>query len=189
LLAPLPKRHYSGDRPITVSWLKGGSAVETGLDDKLISIQSAVTLTGRSERTLWRWIADGTLIRATEDAPNGKTMVYLASIRPHISIPMESEDFDLIVRADKGNAEAQNDLGLLFLSNGQPEKALYWLNLAAEQNYADAMHWLGRCYIDGTGVARDDNLGTMWLSKAAAYGHMISQAQMQTMRESLVGKR
>lgn len=168
-------------------WLGASSTGQQELNNKVISIQSAVTLTGRSERTLWRWIADGTLIRARE-AANGKTMLHIESVRPHISIPVEKEEMELIVRADRGDAEAQNDLGLMFLAHLEPERALYWLKLAADQNYADAMHWLGRCYIDGNGVARDDNLGIMWLSKAAAHGHAISREQMQTMRNRFTGQ-
>lgn len=155
-----------------------------------ISLSSLPTLTERSERTLWRWIAEGTLTRAME-APtdnHDKAMVQLDSVKPHLCIPFEPEDFDLLVNADAGDAESQNDLALIFLANGKPKNAIYWLNLAAEQGYADAMHWLARCHLDGNGVAQDDNLGIMWLAKAAAHDHAISRAQMQLMREKALGK-
>ena len=45
------------------------------------------------------------------------------------------------------------------------------------------MHWLARCYLDGNGVAPDEYLGLMWLSRAAAHGHLISQGQLQAMRD------
>ena len=45
------------------------------------------------------------------------------------------------------------------------------------------MHWLARCYLDGNGVAPDVHLGLMWLSRAAAHGHLISQGQLQVMRD------
>ena len=152
-----------------------------------ISLLSLPTLTDRSERTLWRWIADGTLIRATEDkADQDKSMVQLDSVKPHLCIPVEPDDFDLIVKADAGDAESQNDLALLFLANGKPKNAIYWLSLAAEQDYADAMHWLARCHLDGNGVPQDDNLGMMWLAKSAAHGHPISQGQMQAIREKVI---
>lgn len=153
---------------------------------QLISIISATTLTNRSERTLWRWIADGTLKRGPDDAAHGRTTVHLDSVKPYLCLPVGAEDWDLIISADVGNAEAQNDLALLFLSHGKPESAIYWLDLAAKQDYADAMHWMGRCYIEGKGLPKDENLGIMWLSKAAAHGHVISQAQMQAMRDSFV---
>ena len=155
---------------------------------QLLSLASLVTLTGRSERTLWRWIADGTLVRADSNAERDKTMVHLDSAKPYFSLPLASEEVGLLINADAGNSEAQNDVALLFLSHGKPESAIYWLNLAAEQGYADAMHWIGRCHIDGNGLPQDENLGIMWLAKAAAHGHLISQEQMQVMRAKFIGK-
>lgn len=108
-------------------------------------------------------------------------MVNLDAIKFHACIPLEEDDGPLIQEADEGNAEAQNDLALLFLANSKPRAAIYWLELAAKQDYPDAMHWLGRCHIDGNGVFQDANLGMMWLAKAAAHGHAISQAQIQSM--------
>ncbi|MDB5770386.1 MAG: Sel1-like [Burkholderia sp.] len=156
---------------------------------RYVSLASTVSLTARSERTLWRWIADGTLTRSGDNAKYGKAMVQLESIIPYVCIQINTKDHDLIVNADNGDAEAQNDLALLFMSYAKPESAIYWLKLAADQNYADAMHWLGRCYIDGNGVARDENLGIMWLSKAAAHSHSISQVQMQSMRDSFTAQK
>ncbi len=148
---------------------------------QLISIASAITLTEWSESTFRRRIADGSLTRHFEPGPSGRAMVDLNVIKSHACIPVEEDDGPLILDADTGNAEAQNDLALLFLANNKPRGAIYWLELAAKQDYPDAMHWLGRCHIDGNGVLQDDNLGMMWLSKAAAHGHVVSQTQMKTM--------
>lgn len=155
---------------------------------QLISIASAITLTEWSESTFRRRIADGSLKREFESGPGGRAMVSLEAIRPHACIPLEDDDVPLIKDADSGNAEAQNDLALLFLANKKPRGAIYWLELAAKQEYPDAMHWLGRCHLDGNGTLQDDNLGMMWLAKAAARGHIVSQAQMQAMRDKFTGK-
>lgn len=149
---------------------------------KAISIATVATLIDQSERTLRRRIADGALSRVVEDGGN-RTMIPFDAICNQIVIPMEAEDFELISCADAGNAEAQNNLALLFLSNGKPEIAIYWLELAAKQDHTDAMHWLGRCHIEGTGVPKDEDLGIMWLAKAAAHGHVISKEQIQIMKE------
>jgi hypothetical protein len=154
---------------------------------QLISIASAITLTEWSESTFRRRIADGSLKREFETGPSGRAMVSFDAIKPHACIPLENEDFALIKDADSGNAEAQNDLALLFLAKHTPRGAIYWLELAARQEYPDAMHWLGRCHLDGNGVLQDDNLGMMWLAKAAARGHTISQVQMQAMRDRFTG--
>ena len=148
-----------------------------------ISLAAAVTLTERSERTLWRWIADGTIMRAPDNVA-GKTLIDLDSIKPYISIPLEPEDLDIVISADAcggGNVEAQNELALLFLANGKPKSAIYWLELAAGQGFADAMYWLGRCHIDGNGLPKNVDMGIMWLSKAAAHGHVISRCQMDAL--------
>jgi hypothetical protein len=149
-----------------------------------ISLAAAITLTEWSQSTFRRRIADGSVKRIMENGGNGRSMVYLDSIKSHISIPLGPEETALLASADAGNAEAQNDLALLFLSNGKIKSALYWLELAIKQNHADAMHWLGRCYIEGKGIAKDENLGMMWLSKSAAQGHVIAQGQMQAMRDA-----
>lgn len=150
---------------------------------KSVSISTAASLIGQSERTLRRRIANDCLRRAA-DSKASRTLISFDDIKSQIPIPLTSEDIELIFCADRGHAEAQNDLALLFLSHGKYRQAVHWLTLAAKQGYADAMHWLGRCYIDGSALAVDVNLGMMWLSKAAASGHTISQAQIQ----SIIGK-
>jgi len=119
------------------------------------------------------------LARADEDALTDKVKISLEAIRPYICIPIAIEDFHVIERADAGDVEAQTDLALIFLSNMKPENAVYWLKSAAKQDYMNAMHLLGRCYTDGNGLSKDENLGIMWIAKAAAQGHVISQGQMQ----------
>ena len=151
----------------------------------MISIATAITLTGLSERTLWRRISDGTLTRANSNDLNDKARIPLDTIKSYICVPLEPEDFYLIESANAGNAEAQTDLALIFLSNAKPESAVYWLKLAAKQDYTEAMHWIGRCYTDGNGLPKDKNLGLMWIAKAAAQGHVISQDQMQAMVDKL----
>ena len=106
-------------------------------------------------------------------------MVNLAEVAPLICVTLNREDLDFLVKADAGSADAQNDIGQLFSNAGKPKIALYWLEQAARQGHADAMQWLGRCYIGGEGVPKNKNIGFMWIAKAAAHGHVIAQAQMQ----------
>lgn len=77
--------------------------------------------------------------------------------------------------ADGGDPEAQCDLGLLFLAAGRPGAALYWLRLAAEHFYPEAMFWLGRCLIAGAGVEADERAGRDWLKRASDHGHAIAR--------------
>lgn len=108
-------------------------------------------------------------------------MLSWDDVSPHICILMTPEDIAFVLRADAGDAEAQNDIGQLFSIAGKYEAALYWLQQAAQQGHPDAMQWLGRCYLSGEGVPKDDNLGIMWIAKAASNGHEIAKSQMNAM--------
>jgi len=156
----------------------------------MISLAAAITLTNWSKRTLWRRIADGTLTRADDDVitDENKAKIHLDAIKAHICVPLALEDFDLIKNADTGDAKAQTDLALIFLSHQKPENAIYWLELAAKRDDANAMYLLGRCYTDGNGTPKNEDLGIMWIAKAASHGHLISQAQMQALCSGLAGK-
>ena len=145
-----------------------------------VSLQAATTLTGWSERTLRRRIADGTLKCANGDEASYKTMISFDSIKNDICIALEPDAVEIIKSADAGDAQAQNELALLFLENNKPKSALYWLELSAKQDFADAMHWLGRCYLEGNGLPKDNNLALMWIAKAASLGHPIAIAQIES---------
>lgn len=150
-----------------------------------ISIATVATLIGQSERTLRRRIADGTLVRIRDEREH-RTMVSFDSVKDQFIIPLEEDDSWLVAQADMGDVKAQTDLAVLFLSHDKIESACYWLELAAKQDDAEAMHWLGRLYLEGRNLQKDEDLGMMWLAKAAAHGHLISQAQMQSIRNRVV---
>jgi len=142
-----------------------------------ISLDAAMSLIGRSERTLWRMVADGLI---QKEIVNGSAMLLLDSIKPHVCIPLSEEDFATLNSAIEGDAAAQTDVALLFLGHRKPKQAIYWLNLAAQHGFPDAMNLLGSCYIDGNGVDRDEQTGIVWITKAAANGHAISMAQVKS---------
>lgn len=145
-----------------------------------LSLQTATTLTEWSLRTIRRRLADGTLQCAADNDAYYKTMIRFDSIKPDICITLTPDDIELIKSADSGDAAAQNDLALLFLEQNKPKSAVYWLELAAKQQVADAMHLLGHCYLEGSGLSKDDNLAMMWIAKAASLGHSIALAQIQS---------
>ena len=147
-----------------------------------VSLQAAATLTEQSVRTLRRRIADGSIKCAANNEDHYKTMICFDSIKPDICIALDPDDIELVKSADSGTAKAQNELALVFLENNKPKSAIYWLELAAKQQFADAMHLLGRCYLEGNGLPKDNYLAIMWVAKAASLGHPIAQAQIQSMR-------
>lgn len=144
----------------------------------VISLDTACAITGMSKSTWWRRIARGDFTRVADDV-RGRAMLLWSEVMPHICVPLEAEDQHFVLLADTGNAEAQDDIGQLFLMSEKYQAAFYWFQQAAQQNNPDAMQWLGHCYVGGHGVKKDDHLGLMWISKAAALGHTIAQRQMK----------
>lgn len=149
-----------------------------------ISLQAATTLTEWSVRTIRRRLADGSLKCAADNEAYYKTMICFDSIKHDICIALDHDDLELIKAADAGDAQAQTDLAVLFLERNKPKSAVYWLELAVKQCFADAMQLLGCCYLKGNGLVKDDNLAIMWIAKAASLGHSIALAQIQSIRLS-----
>ena len=109
----------------------------------------------------------------------GKTDQATTTLTPGVlCVPVEREDYELLIEADAGDADAQNDLAQLFLDADRPDIALHWLQLAVDQEHPDAMHNLATLYIKGNGLPRDETLGLMWLAKAASCGHPIAKQQV-----------
>ena len=144
----------------------------------IISLDSFCAITEISKSTWRRRIAKGDFTRLADDA-RGRAMLLWSEVEPHICVPVENEDQQFILLADAGNAEAQDDIGQLFLMSEKYQAAIYWFEQAAQQNNPDAMQWLGHCYVNGKGVPKDEHLGIMWIAKAAAQGHVIAQGLMK----------
>ena len=142
-----------------------------------ISLDTAVIVTRWSRSTWFRRIAAGEVTRLSDDSRR-RTMLALADVIPKIPTTLGEQDQALLVQADGGDAAAQNDMGMFFAAAGMHDVAAHWLALAANNEYPDAMQLLGCCYLRGEGVAKDENLGIMWIAKAAALGHVIARAQI-----------
>ncbi len=86
---------------------------------------------------------------------------------------------ELKALAEKGDAEAQNDLGNL-LRRGDGVTADYtnavrYYRLAAEQGLDKSEFHLGRAYMEGEGVGKDTKQAVVWLTKAAEKGYSKAQ--------------
>ena len=150
---------------------------------RAISLDAATIVTQVSRRTLWRRLSEGRITRQADDEA-GRTMITFENIVPMLCVPMTLEDHELLIEAASGDAEAQNDLALLFLDANKPDIGLHWLTLAANQDHSDAMHNLSRLYIKGIGTPKDDSIGLMWLSKAASVGHVIADQQIKALTQA-----
>ena len=81
--------------------------------------------------------------------------------------------------AEAGNAEAQNNLGILY-NQGQGVAQNYaqaraWFEKAAAQGHANAQNSLGFLYAEGQGIAQDYGQARAWYEKAAAQGYAKAQ--------------
>lgn len=90
----------------------------------------------------------------------------------------------LKVRAAKGDAEAQLEIGYRYiLGEGVPqdyETARSWFEKAAAQGDAKAQYNLGQMYANGWGVPKDETKARQWWEKAAAQGIADAQYNLGT---------
>ncbi len=89
------------------------------------------------------------------------------------------------IAANKGDAKAQNDLGLLYAS-GQGvaqdyKEAVSWYRKAADQGYAEAQNNLGLTYAKGQGVPQDSTQAVSWFRKAADQDYAEGQINLGAM--------
>lgn len=154
--------------------------------DFSVSMSAASSLSGWSERTVWRKLAGGQLQRHT--GQRTRAGVAWFSLLPHLPFALDAEGLDLLRRADAGCVMSQSELALHLLALRRNACALHWLHRAAEAGQADAMHWLGRAYLCGDAVAANRNLGLMWLARSAAAGHAISDALLSALSHPVLNK-
>jgi TPR repeat protein len=73
--------------------------------------------------------------------------------------------------ADRGNAVAQNKVGLSLYYEKKFEEAFRCITLSADQGYTHAEDNLARLYRDGRGTEVDLGKARYWFERAAAKGH------------------
>ena len=85
----------------------------------------------------------------------------------------------LLASAQKGNAQSQYHLGVLYNDGKGVEKdyrqAASWYLKAAQQGHQKAQLYLGLLYQHGRGVARDYKQAAQWLRKSAEQGEQKAQ--------------
>ncbi len=145
----------------------------------LISTQTAALLTGKSMRTIQRWREDGSIESAAPEgeqrrAGDAKFLIYLPGLAGHCPVALDAELMTQVVAADHGDPDAMNAVALRFFGAGLHEQAVKWFECAAVKGHADAMDWLGLCYLRGFGVAQSRILWLRWLADAAAHGHRLA---------------
>jgi hypothetical protein len=94
--------------------------------------------------------------------------------------------------AERGLPEAQVVTGLMYVQGRRvpkdPQRAVAWLDKAAQQGSAVAMRELGLLYARGEGLQGDDVRSHMWLSMAASVGDERGAAQLPLIEARLVAE-
>ena len=99
---------------------------------------------------------------------------------------------DIEQEALKGEARAQNNLGVLYYlgknRNQDYKKAADWFTAAAEKGFAISQYNLGVMYQQEKGFKKDDKLAFDWFMKAAEQGYAIAQYQVSKYSADGTGK-
>ncbi|HSJ01896.1 MAG TPA: tetratricopeptide repeat protein, partial [Verrucomicrobium sp.] len=84
--------------------------------------------------------------------------------------------------AERGNADAQFELGIRYLGgeglDKDEQKAVEWLTRAADQEKLEAMNALGTMNEEGVGFPKDEKKAFEWYEKAAKYGFPLAQQNL-----------
>jgi uncharacterized protein len=103
------------------------------------------------------------------------------------SLPNGPAVSELLTRAQGGEADAQNQLGIHY-SDGQGipqnyQEAKYWFKKSADQGHAGAQVNLGTLYSLGQGAPFSDPMALFWFQKAAEQRNALAFAKLGMMYE------
>lgn len=92
--------------------------------------------------------------------------------------------------AEQNHAKAQLKLAECYLAK-EPGKAFSWFTMAAEEHwnvyagtYARAQMGLGKCYMGGIGVVKDERKAWEWITKAAANGNGVAKLHLEDLAKA-----
>lgn len=114
-------------------------------------------------------------------------LLTAGAIRTSAQAPAQSRFDRLIASAEKGDADAQVELGIRYYSGSadspRPDyaAALKWFQRAADQGDAKAQDRIGMMYYAGRGVPQDFAEAARWYQLAAQGGNYHAQLQLSDM--------
>jgi len=111
----------------------------------------------------------------------------LPSPQPSQPLLAGQEVSEILQRAEGGNPDAQNQLGVLYSEGrGVPQNYLEakdWFKKAADQGHAGAQVNLGTLYSLGQGATFSDYMALFWFQKAAEQRNPLAFAKLGMMYE------
>jgi TPR repeat protein len=153
---------------------------------RTVSLSTAMTLSDLSESTFRRKIRSGAIQLLPGAAAGGREGIAIDTNAAYLDARIAIGHWDVVKEADRGDASAQTELALVLQQHCRFRAAVYWLRLAARQNDSHALHWLARCHLEGSGVARNDDQGILLLARSALLGNVISAHQLAALRHGFV---
>lgn len=142
------------------------------------SIERSNNDTNPLAQTQPRTTGDPALDLSSKNTPNSVSISPAPGVQPSAPNTQQEKPYFTIQlyqeKASKGDAEAQYQLGLLFM-NGKGtiqnfEEAAKWFKLAANQNHALAQYQLGLIHQTGYGLPANLEKSYMWFNISAAAG-------------------
>ncbi len=143
---------------------------------------------------MWsRIIVASTILLSMNACGGSRSLPATEDRSPHIAkqvAALAAPIQQLHKQAEKGDAEAQFNLGLLYDRGREVPKdkseALRWYRLAADKGFAPAQHSLGKLLAGGgQGVASDKSQGYMWLVLSAGQGDEEAARQSEILSKQL----
>ena len=94
-------------------------------------------------------------------------------------LALQAEARAELVKANAGDAVAQYNMGLRYLSGVGVDvdlnKSFFWFKKAAEQGKSIAQHAVALCYANGNGISRNMSEAVRWCEKSAEQGYIRGQ--------------
>jgi type II secretion system protein G len=132
------------------------------------------------------------VVAGSPDVPTQRAATTAATSPPE-SPAKSSENNQIREKAERGDASAQSQLGVMYWNGLGVEKnypeALKWLRKAADQGEAEAEFYLGFSYALGTGVEKNEAQAVKWYQKAADHGNAQAQVYLARALEAGNGTR
>jgi len=101
------------------------------------------------------------------------TSFLLAAIPLHAQLSkQEPKDLnETRAKAEKGDPSDQFEFGYHQFDRGNLKEGVLWIQRSATNGFASAQAYLGFLYLQGSGVAKDVDLGLAWLRMGATNSH------------------
>ncbi|MDE2091058.1 MAG: sel1 repeat family protein [Gammaproteobacteria bacterium] len=116
--------------------------------------------------------------------PPGIMVIHFRAPPDYMERPAESGPYSryaiqsALQLAKLGDVEAESNVGVMYASRGEYEKAAYWYRQAANAGLDTAAYNLGTLYFNGRGMPQDYTIAHQWFEQAARRGNKYAEFQL-----------